>query len=158
MELRLWCPGVTHFHHSTRGQRQEYKFESLVETSRFLFSPSGKPPLLQPVYNAQVMPRLQTLAFHFYNLTEISQFLLLFWFGCFWGFFCFLGFYINWQLILRTVKFTLSSTQLSSVLKQLLAPSRPMASKWKTDEAAVYTPCYREVLPECFEIICIVIP
>lgn len=33
------------------------------------------------------------------------------------GFFCFLGFYINWLLILRTVKFTLSSTQLSSVLK-----------------------------------------
>lgn len=56
----------------------------------FPFPPLGKPPLLQPVYNAQVRAMLQTLIFNFHNLTElyISQFfgdVLVWWF---WGFVC----------------------------------------------------------------------
>lgn len=33
MELRVGCPGVTHFHHSIREQKQEQKLKLLAETT-----------------------------------------------------------------------------------------------------------------------------
>lgn len=79
---------MTHFHHSSRGQKQEYKLELLVETACFLFPSIGKPPLLQPVCSAQVRAMLETLKFNFHNLDRTLHF-TVFWY-------CFdLGFFVS---------------------------------------------------------------